>query len=111
MVPVTVESGPAGAGYKWTLVKEGEQPRSATDSGSPAQAPPQAPPEADSDPWGYSSGGNSAMQVLAASDLPANLQDVQRNSSPGGYGCATSISFCPVAWRLADPRHRLSAKG
>lgn len=47
------------AGYKWTLVKEGEQPRSSWDS-----APPQPPPQPDSDPWARESSGTSTVQVL-----------------------------------------------
>jgi hypothetical protein len=47
------------AGYKWTLVKEGEQPRSSWDS-----APPQPPPQPDNDPWARESSGTSTVQVL-----------------------------------------------
>ena len=49
------------AGYKWTLVKEGEQPRSSWDGG-----PPQPPPPPDNDPWARESSGTPTVQVLPA---------------------------------------------
>jgi hypothetical protein len=67
------------AGYKWTLVKEGEQPRSSWDS-----APPQPPPQPDNDPWARESSGNSTVQVLGLLWRPGVQMPLPACANNGG---------------------------
>lgn len=73
------------AGYKWALVKEGEEGR-----GAAASKPPPAPHDAEAaerDPWGYSgsSGGTSTAQARAF--------DFERGRRGGG-GTSAAEAAC-----------------
>ena len=77
---------PQHAGYKWTLVKEGEQPRSSWDS-----APPQPPPQPDNDPWARESGGTSTVQVLCLLWRPGVQMPLPACANDGGSRRAGTI--------------------